>query len=251
MSSNLEHQVRLLNDIIHDCARYMQRDFGEMVQLQSSKKGVQDFTRKCYSRLQTRMTNSLMENRPKYGISLANESFPTDSEYFFVLDPIVGLMNFQRSIPFCCTSIAIFKQNPNDLKNPEALAIAIHNPIMRETFYAAKSCGAWFENYNESIIPKSRMRTSSQNILNQALVSTSIASKNFVNSRDLGCNLLEMAYLAAGRLDIIINKNENLLTKAAFMLIREAGGYVAEKTDIFLASNEPINKHATEVFNSL
>ena len=60
-----------------------------------------------------------------------------------------------------------------------------------------------------------------------------------------------MAYLAAGRFDIIINKYEDLLTNAGLMLIREAGGYVNSKNDSFLASNDPLHKQAIEILNNL
>ncbi len=248
MTLNLEQQVKMLNDVLHDSARFMQRDFGEITQLQSSKKGVQDFTRKCYSRLESKLSTALAEKRPHYGLSLANGQQPKDCEYFFVLEPIAGIMNFQRSIPFCCSVVALFKQDPKD---PEALVIAIHNPILRETFYAAKGFGAWFENYTESIIPKSRMRTSSQNSFADAFVATSVAANSFTHPRNLGSNILEMAYLAAGRFDIIINKHENLLTKAGLMLIREAGGYVSSRDNYFLASSDPLHKQAIEIFNNL
>ena len=248
MTLNLEHQVKMLNNVLHESARFMQRDFGEITQLQSSKKGVQDFTRKCYSRLESKLSTALAEKRPQYGISLASGESSKNCEYFFVLEPIAGIMNFQRSIPFCCSAIALFKQDPKD---PEALVIAIHNPILRETFYAAKGLGAWFENYTESIIPKSRIRVSSQNNFADAFVATSIAANKFNYPRNLGSSLLEMAYLAAGRFDIIINKYEDLLTNAGLMLIREAGGYVNSKNDSFLASNDPLHKQAIEIFNNL
>ena len=244
MSLNLEYQIKMLNDCLHGSARFMQRDFGEVIQLQSSKKGVQDFTDKCYLRLKSKLVSSLTEKRPNYGIITVNEASPKDCEYFFVIEPIAGLANFQRSIPFCCSVIALFQQD-----SEEALVIAIHNPILRETFYAAKGLGAWFENYTETVIPKARMRTSIQSDLSKALLVTSISSSPLY--RNLGCNLLEMAYLAAGRFDIAINKDVNLLTKAALMLIREAGGYTQLQDDYFLASNTPIHKQAIELFNQI
>ena len=129
MSLPLEHQIRTLNDVMHESARFMQRDFGEIVQLQNSKKGVQDFTNKCYSRLQSKITTALAEKRPNYAIINVNDPAPKDCEYFLVVEPISGIANFQHSLPFCCSAIALFKQD-----SEEALAIAIHNPILRETF---------------------------------------------------------------------------------------------------------------------
>lgn len=242
MSTNIAHQVKLINDAIHESARFMQRDFGEIVQLQNSKRGVHDFTHKCYSRLQTKLTNALDEKRPNYGIVLANEPKPKD-ELFFCIEPITGISNFQRSIPFCGIAVGLFSQE-------SALAFSIHNPILRETFYAGKGIGAWFENYNETIVPKSRMRVSAQGEFPEAFISSSFKS-NLENSRNLGSHLLEMAYLAAGRLDIVIQSAESLLTQAAFLMIKEAGGYTEEKGNICLASNEALRKPASELLNSI
>ena len=122
----------------------------------------------------------------------------------------------------------------------EALAFAVHNQILRETFYAAKGLGAWFENYNETIVPKSRMRVSTQNSFSSAFISSSAGAVN------LGCDLLEIAYLSAARLDIIIKRSDNLMNKAAFILIREAGGRIHVENNQFLASNETLHKQAVE-----
>ncbi len=240
MSTNIAHQIKLINDSIHEAARFMQRDFGEVVQLQNSRRGVDDFTRKCYSRLQNKLVGALDERRPQYGIMLANEPTPKD-EYFFCIEPISGIDNFQRSIPFCAIVVALFHQN-------EPIALSIHNPILRETFYAGKGIGAWFENYNETTVPKSRMRISNKGSFLDAIVSAPFAIETTL-SRHLGSSLLEMAYLAAGRIDILVHKAESLLTQAGFMMVREAGGHTEEKGDIYLASNDLLRRAASELFN--
>ena len=244
MSTSIAHQVKLINDSIHESARFMQRDFGEIVQLQNSRRGVEDFTHKCYARLQNKLVGALEEKRPKYGIISANEATPKD-EYFFCVEPISGIDNFQRSIPFCGIAVALFKQEAG---TSEALAFSIHNPILRETFYAGKGIGAWFENYNETTVPKSRMRVSNQGSFLDAIVSAPFEIETTL-SRRLGSSLLEMAYLSAGRMDIVVHKAESLLTQAAFMMVREAGGYVEEKGDQCLSSNDALRRAASEIFN--
>ncbi len=229
----------MLSDVLHEASHFMQRDFGEIVQLQNSKKGTQDFTNKCYERIKYKLLKSLNEKRPNYGVISVKEQFPQDRELVVVIEPIAGINNFQRSIPFCCIAVALF-----EAKTEEALAIAIHNPILRETFYAAKGLGSWFENYNETLVPKSRMRISNQNSFKDAFISSSLSVSS--NSINLDCDLLEIAYLSAARLDILIKKSDNLMTKAAFLLIREAGGYVHFKADYFLASNESLHKQAVD-----
>lgn len=228
----------MLCDLTHEASYFMQRDFSEMLQLQNSKRGVQDFANKCYERIKYKLVKSLADQRPTYGVILPHEKPPTDCEFFIVIEPISGLNNFKHSLPFCCIAVALFKKD-----SEEALAIAIHNPILRETFYAAKGLGSWFENYTETNVPKSRMRVSTQNSFSEAFISSNTSNSNV----NLGCTILEMAYLSAGRLDIMVKKNQNLMTKAAFTLIREAGGRIEfQGKNDFLASNEALHRQAVE-----
>lgn len=244
MSTNIAHQVKLINDAIHEAARFMQRDFGEIVQLQNSKRGVDDFTHKCYSRLQNKLVAALDKLRPNYGIILANEATPED-EYFFCIEPISGIDNFQKSIPFCAIVIGLFKQEKGVI---EPQALSVHNPILRETFYCGKGFGSWFENYNETNVPKSRMRVSKQGDVVDAITSAPFEI-DLTLSRRLGSSLLEMAYLACGRLDLVIHKAESLLTQSAFLMVREAGGYTEEKDNKYFACNTNLKHSATKIFN--
>ena len=249
MAFTLENQLNTLNDSLYQATRFMQRDFGEIVHLQSSKRGVDDFVNKCYSRLQNKITGSLLERRPQYGLILSNEPAPQNCEYFFVVEPVSGLANFKHGIPFCCMAVALFGQHKDGTN--EALAISIHNPILRETFYAAKAKGAWSENFNETVVPKSRMRVSTQGDFSNAIASSSLSNDAFVQNRNFGSDLLEMAYLAAGRVDIVMHQTENILTDAGLMLVREAGGYIELKNDKFLATNDALQKQVSEVFQNI
>jgi fructose-1,6-bisphosphatase/inositol monophosphatase family enzyme len=226
VSSNLEHQINLIIDAVLDCSRFMQRDFNEITQLQNSKRGVGDFVNKCQMRMKSRLTDYLMEKRPKYPVIIAGSPLPQDSDYFFVIEPIGGLENFKHNIPFCCTSIALFKKESED-----ALAVVIHNPILRETFYAADGLGSWFENHNETSTPKSRMRVSSQTIIDNAF------------ERKLGNPVLELAYLASGRLDLVSYSKENAIIRGAFKMIYESGGTVSFNDGSFIAGNSSLIKN--------
>ena len=208
MSSNLEHQLTLLKDAAFESSRFMLRDFNEVMQLQNSTKGVDDFVNKCYNRIGRRLCDYLYEKRPKYSAIGVNDPIPNDAEYYFVVEPIAGIENFKHSISFCACSIGLFQKN-----NDAALAVIVYNPLLREAFYAANGLGAWFENFTESLVPKSRMR---------------IMPKKKEQPFFLSLNnpILEMAYFAVGRFDKISGKADNLITKAALTLLKEAGAIV-------------------------
>ncbi len=230
MSTNLHHQLTMLCDLIHESSHFMQRDFGEITQLQNSKKGTKDFTLKCYDRIKTKLIKYLEDKRPQYGVILPDGEL-TAKNFTCVIEPIAGVQNFSRGIPFAAIAAALFE-------NKEPIAIAIHNPILRESFYAAKGLGAWLENYNQTSLPKSRIRVSSQMNITDAL----IANHNI----NLGCNLLELAYLAAARIDLVSSDTSNYIIQAALLLVREAGGISMVQGQKFIAGNDTICKQAQE-----
>ncbi len=222
----------MLCDVVHEASYFMQRDFGEVVQLQSSRKGPRDFTNKCYDRIKYKLTKSFAEKRPDYPVITSNDKKPQDGDFFILIEPISGIDNFSHSIPFCAIAGFLF-----DRKLDEPIAAIIHNPILRESFYGARGLGAWFENYNETIVPKSRMRVSNQDDINNAY----IVADNYLN---LGCDLLEIAYLAAARFDILVKKDGNLINEAALLLIKEAGGSIHSDGDNLLLSNGMLHDYA-------
>jgi myo-inositol-1(or 4)-monophosphatase len=242
VSISIEQQIKAMNDSLHESVRFMQRDFSEIIQLQNSKKGVQDFTQKCYTRLHDRVSASLKEKRPNYSIILPNQPFPS-SEYCFVIEPISGINNFQHSIPFCCSVITLFQQN-------KPIAITIYNPAMRETFYVGKGSGAWFENYGETVVPKSRMRVSNQNSFTNAFIMSPLVTEENTYC-NFGCTVLELAYLAAGRCDIVVNKNNSFIIDAMLSLIKESGAHVYSQGNLFFASNEILQKQAPDFLNKV
>lgn len=220
MSTNLEHQISLLINTIIDCSRFMIRDFNEILLLQSSKRGVNDFTSKCITRIKTRLTESLNESRPKYAVILPNDPVPS-SEFYFVIEPLSGINNFKHGIPFFCSSIALYSSNKDT-----ALGVIINNPVLKELFYSGQGLGAWSENYNDTVTPKSRLRVSP------------LSQEQF--SINLNNPLLELGLLAAGRLDKVNSCENNLILKAAALLVKEAGGSISFNENGFEASNGSI-----------
>jgi myo-inositol-1(or 4)-monophosphatase len=243
----IAQQIKLINDSIHLATRYVPRDFGEIIQLQGTKTATQDFTNKCYGRIQKRIIEALDDNFPRIPVILASQTVPKDAEYFFCIEPLSGVDNFQRSLPLFAITVALFKQE-NDLIEP--VLMSVHNPILQEVFYAGKGIGAWFENFKETAVPKSRMRVSNKADFADAIISSPF-NVAFQINRLFGSHLLEMAYLAAGRIDVLIQKTESLLTQAGMMMVREAGGYVEEKGKLCLASNSLLSRVAISALSSL
>ena len=97
----------------------------------------------------------------------------------------------------------------------------IYDPIKDEIFFAEKDKGAFLNN--------NRLRVSKKNNLNNCLFSSNHEGVKFsdLNLRYSGCSALDLAYVAAGRLDGFFHNNINLWDIASgILMVQEAGGIV-------------------------
>lgn len=215
-------------------ARSLLRDFSEVEKLQVSMKGPGDFVSRADVRAEEIIVEILEEARPDYRFLLeeGGEKGPDDSPYRWIIDPLDGTKNFLYSIPHWCISIGLEK-------NGEMIAGVILDPVKEELFIAEKGHGAFMN--------RDRLKGSGRRDLNMAAIATGghFRDKNHLIShmrectalmprvqmlRRMGSSALNMAYVAAGRLDVFWM--ERMLPwdiAAGVALIREAGGVVTDQ----------------------
>ena len=221
------------------------RDFGELENLQVSKKGPKDFVTNSDKKTEKVLINELTKNKKKYSILSEEIGFikNDDNDYIWVIDPIDGTTNFLHGIPHFCISIGLkFKD--------EIISGIIFDPIKNEIFYAEKNQGAFFNNH--------RIRVSKRKNLDECLFAT---NKNGLVSTDLNARIfgsaaLDLAYVASGRIDGYFQNGLNLWDIAAgTLIVKEAGGivnyYDLEKTNNIkvVASSENINQKMLKRLN--
>ena len=220
-----------LNLMIKACekaSKVIIRDFGEIENLQVSKKGPQDFVTKTDKRVDKILIEELTKSKKNYSF-LTEETgkiINNNKDVFWIIDPIDGTTNFLHGIPHFAISIALKQEN-------EIVIGLIFDPIKNEMFYAEKNCGSFINN--------SRMRVSNKNNLEECLFGTNNEGIKLIypklNLRNTGCAALDLAYVGCGRLDGFFHNKINLWDIAAGkIIIEEAGGKV---NDI---SNFKINK---------
>ena len=194
------------------------RDFGEIENLQVSKKSPTDFVTNTDIKVEKIIIEELKKARPNFSIlsEESGEENNNDNKNTWIIDPIDGTVNFLHGIPHFAISIALRSYD-------EIISGLIFDPIKNEMFFAEKNNGAFFNNH--------RIRVSKKNNINDCLFATNdkiITELNFPN-RKSGCAALDMAYVAAGRYDGYFQKNLNLWDIAAgIVLIKEAGGVINE-----------------------
>ena len=213
------------------------RDFGEVEKLQVSKKGPHDFVTKTDKHVEKILIEELSKTKKNYSYITEETGIikNKDKENIWIIDPIDGTTNFLHGIPHFAICIA------HQCKG-EILSGLIFDPIKDEMYYAEKNKGAFLNNQ--------RIRVSKKNSLEECLFSSNHEGVKYsdLNMRYSGCAALDLAYVAAGRLDGFFHNKINLWDIAAGdILVKEAGGIVNDinKFDInkidIKASSEVIN----------
>lgn len=226
--------ITVMNAAIRKAARGVVRDFGEVEKLQISKKGAANFVTNADMRTDKILIEELLKARPAYGF-LTEESgvIPgKDDRHRFVIDPIDGTTNFIHAMPYIAISVAAQQRDAQG--NWKTVAGIVYDPIHDEMFIAEAGQGAFMNNH--------RLRVSSRK--EDLLISTSSPRKSrsgyaealssFERMTDSGATLrcsgsaaLDLAYVAAGRLDGMWYHRLNIWDFAAgVLLVQEASGMV-------------------------
>ena len=193
------------------------RDFGELENLQVSKKGPKDFVTNADIKAEKIIIEELKKARPNYSIISEENGVEKnkDETNFWIIDPIDGTTNFLHGVPHFAISIALQSNN-------EMVCGLIYDPIKDELFYAEKNHGAYFNNQ--------RIRVSKKRNIDECLFAVGKGKYNpDLIYRRSGSAALDLAYVSSGRFDGCLHKNVNLWDIAAgTILIKEAGGIVNE-----------------------
>ena len=235
ISSNLNIMIKASEK----ASKILIRDFGEIENLQVSKKGPTDFVTNSDLKTEKIIIEELKKAKPNYSI-LSEENGTEnnrDKDNTWIIDPIDGTVNFLHGIPHFAISIALRSKN-------ELISGLIYDPIKNEMFYAEKNNGAFFNNQ--------RIRVSKKNNLDDCLFCT--GERNFetdIPFRKSGCAALDMAYVASGRYDGYFQNNLNLWDIASgIVLVKEAGGIVNE-IDLSINNHIKIIASSAEINSKL
>src|SRR4051812_7035143 len=93
-------------------ARGLKRDFGEVENLQVSRKGPADFVSAADRRSEAIIRAELERARPNYGLLMeeSGETRGADAQHRWIVDPLDGTTNFLHGMPHFAISIALERQ---------------------------------------------------------------------------------------------------------------------------------------------
>ncbi len=227
--------IKIMMRAAEKAARSLTRDFGEVENLQVSRKGPADFVSAADKRAEEIIHENLLRDRPDYAFMMeeGGNQGPEDYEYRWIIDPLDGTTNFLHGIPHWSISIALEKRLDG---KSEIVAGLIADPIKDEWFTAEKGQGAFSK--------RKRLRVSGRTDLSTCIIA---GGSPFSGLKDIplyqkeilpvyvqtsgfrrfGSAALDMAYVAAGRFDGYWERSLNAWDVAAgYILVKEAGGFV-------------------------
>jgi myo-inositol-1(or 4)-monophosphatase len=228
--------MTVMVDAVRKAARGLKRDFGEIENLQVSRKGPGNFVSAADKKAEEVLRDALMKARPGYGLIMEESGNieGSDKSHTWHVDPLDGTTNFLHGIPHFAISIALERAG-------QLIAGVILNPATDELFIAEKGGGAFLNNR--------RLRVSSRVALGDALIGTGMLYRGRGEAADheqflgqlrrvmgatagvrrMGAAALDLAYVAAGRFDGFWEMSLNPWDIAAgIVLVREAGGMVSD-----------------------
>jgi myo-inositol-1(or 4)-monophosphatase len=243
--------------------RSLKRDLGEIENLQVSMKGPANFVSLADKRAEEMLYTDLNKARPGYGF-LGEEGGNregTDKSHTWIVDPLDGTTNFLHGIPQFAVSIGLAREG-------QVIAGLIYNPANDELYMAEKGSGAFLND--------TRLRVAGRKQLNECVIACGlphIGRGDFELSRNemaalqpkvaglrrFGAASLDLAFVAAGRLDGYWERNLQPWDIAAgLILIKEAGGTVGDinggdvlTTGNVVAGNEFVHDALTRILRPL
>jgi len=230
--------ITVMQRAVRKAAPRLRRDFGEVAHLQVSRKGPADFVSMADKRAEATIVDELRNARPDWGMLLeeSGEIPGNPDKPRWIVDPLDGTTNFLHGIPHFSISIAVEEKKPGG--GGEITQGIVYQPLTDESFWAERGRGAWL---NEN-----RLRVSARRNLIDSVIGTGIphcgrgeteawgkiysaVAPNVSGIRRFGSAALDLAWVAAGRMDGFWEDHLDIWdTAAGVLLVKEAGGFVTD-----------------------
>lgn len=247
--------MRVMVEAARKAGRSLSRDFGEVQNLQVSMKGPGDYVSQADRKAEEIIFTELSRARPGYSFLMEERGVVEgeDGQHRWIVDPLDGTTNFLHGIPIFAVSIALERQG-------QLQAALVYNPAMDELYTAERGGGAFMNDRRLRVAGRSKLSDSvigtgiphlGRGHHGNALIELRNVMGEVSGIRRMGAAALDLAYVAAGRLDGFWESGLSPWDMAAgLLLIREAGGFASDREggqDMFdtgsvVAGNETIHR---------
>ena len=224
--------LKVMSDAARKAARQLNRDFGELAELQVAKKAPADFVSAADLKAEQTIFEILSKARPGYGFLGEERGMieGSDKTHTWIVDPLDGTTNFLHAIPHFAINIALQREGA-------VVAAVTYNPVTNELFWAEKGKGCFLND--------KRLRVAARQKLDESVIATGIPflghgqhatflkelhqiSQRVAGVRRFGAAALDLAWVAAGRFDGFWERDlKDWDMAAGLLLVTEAGGKVS------------------------
>jgi myo-inositol-1(or 4)-monophosphatase len=225
--------MKVMTDAARKAGRALARDFGEVAELQVSKKGAADYVTAADIKAEQTLFEELLRARPGYGFLGEERGMidGTDKTHTWIVDPLDGTTNFLHAMPHFAINIALQREGG-------IVAAVTYNPATSDLFWAERGRGAYLNDR--------RLRVAARTRFEEAVFATGIPfmghgqharflkelhqiSQRVSGVRRFGAAALDLAWVAAGRFDGYWERDLHPWDIAAgILLVTEAGGKVTD-----------------------
>lgn len=223
-----------------NASKIILRNLERVDQLEITRKNINDFATIVDKLSEQEIINTIQQAYPNHAIlSEETETLIGNDEYTWIIDPLDGATNYIHGYPHFSIAISIKYQD----KIQHGL---VYDPLRDELFTATRGAGAFLNNR--------RMRVSKQNNISESLLGLaysdsdpkrgidllSTLSSQVTSIRRSGSTSLDIAYVAASRLDGFSGTGSIWDIAPGSLLVLEAGGFVSDFAgkDNYLATGE-------------
>ena len=243
--------VKVMVDAARKAGRALARDFGEVSELQVSKKGVGDYVSAADLKAEQTVFDELLRARPGYGFLGEERGMieGTDKTHTWIVDPLDGTTNFLHAMPHFAINIALQRDG-------QIVAGVTYNPATGDLFWTERGRGAFLNDR--------RLRVAARTRFEEAVIATGIPfvghgqhgrflkelhqiSQRVSGVRRFGAAALDLAWVAAGRFDGYWERDLHAWDMAAgVLMVAEAGGRVTDADGL----EDPLTSGSICVANS-
>ncbi len=214
-----------------EAGKVLLRHFAHRDQLTVTTKSRNEFVSEVDRTAEETIVNVLRRAYPSHGIIGEEGGSRAGDDYTWIIDPLDGTTNYLHGFPQFSVSIGLTYRGVLDQG-------VVYDPLREEIFHASRGAGAFLNDR--------RLRVSNRKELEGALLGTGFPFRDFSHAdaymgmlqqlmrdtagiRRPGSAALDLAYVAAGRLDGFWELGLKSWDMAAgALLIREAGGVVSD-----------------------
>lgn len=214
-------------------ARGLNRDFGEIANLQASEKSPDSYVAAAVKRASEVLARELGKARRGYGYieqGAPPRSGDPDVQAEWLVATLDGVENFRHGVPAFSTVIGARERGA-------VTAAVIYDPLRDELFWAERGTGAYLNHQRARVSVRGRLDTALMAVedatdgsdLTKYFAASSILTPRVAAVRKFGAPALSLAYVACGRFDASLTlAMPKEVAEAGALLVQESGGIMSD-----------------------